>query len=142
MKSKAERINMLVENLLKEVRLPAGYFKVLNDFSFKDSTGEWDVPFKHGDILYMDPTRKTLQTWRASSSSWEPRDISFKSFIKPEVYRTFADNTFRVNPLDVKNKIVKPGENIEFKTTVGYFNNRAHAYNLSSDTKIRVQVID
>ena len=142
MKNKEERVNMLIEGLLKEVRLPAGYFKVLHDFSFKDSTGQWDVPFVHGELLYLDPTSKILKSWRATSESWQNRDISFKDLIKPEIYRTFSNNTFRVNPLDVRNKIVKPGQSVEFKTSVGNFMNRANAYNLAPDTKIRVIVVE
>jgi hypothetical protein len=149
MKNKQERVNLLVESLvgeikplLQEVRLPSGYFQVQNDFSFKDASGEWDVPFVHGDLVYVDPIHKILKIWSSTSRSWQIRNISFKEFIKPDVYRVFANSTFRVNPLDVRNKVVKPGQNVEFKTTVNNFANRVNAYNLDPDTKIRVVVIE
>ena len=147
-KSKELRIESLIrkvtstKTLKLEVRLPKGYFTASHDFSFKDPTGEWTIPFYYGDIIYLNPEHKIIKAWNKNTNTWISKDLSFKDLIKPDIYRIFSTNTIKMNPADVENKIVAHTTTTEFKTTVGSFASRVKALKLGPDTKIRVVVIE
>ena len=137
---KKERVKLLVEKILLEVRLPTGYFIVLKRFTVQASEKEWSTVFMQNEIVHLDPNNNTVKGWSVSNKTWNMKDISFIELRKQENYRIFTQNTRRLTDAEVKERGFSDA--VEFSTTVRAFPKRSEEFDLDPSTKINVKVVD
>lgn len=140
MRSRKERIKQLLESTLNEVRLPTGYFLILNRFTVQASDKEWATVFQTNEVVHLDPNNNTVRGYNPTLKRWNEKDISFSELRKPEQYKVFTDNSRRLTPAEVKERGFSDA--LEFSTTVRALPKRAVELDLDPGTKLNVKVID
>lgn len=137
---KKERIKLLIENVLLEVRLPTGYFLVLSRFTVQASDKDWSSVFMQNEIVHLDPNNNTVKGWSVNNKNWNNKDISFIELRRQENYRIFSSNTRRLTDAEVKERGFSAA--LEFNTTVRAFPKRSEEFDLEPSTKINVKVVN
>lgn len=136
--------------MINEVRLPQGYFKVVNTFSLPD--GEWDQMFNPGNIIEIDTVGKTIKNWAqlvnnttmSKSGKWQAEPFSYNKLMLPEFYNLFKINTKRLSAEETPSfaKKDKTKEEIQqFTTTVKRFNTKALEFGLEDADKVKVTIL-
>lgn len=138
--SNKERVKLLIESTLKEVRLPTGYFKILTRFIVKATAESWDTVFNTNEIVHLDPNNNTVKGWSELNRVWNNKDISFTELRKPEIYRIFSENSRKLTEAEIKEKGFMDA--LEFNTTVRAFPKRSSEFDLEPSTKINVKVLE
>lgn len=129
---------------INEVRIPKGYFKVINSFSLPGHDG-YDIVFNKDEILEIDPDNRTVKFYEKFRGIWKIKDILYNQLMLPEIYKVFKENSVKVDPADYTEftniKPQKDLDKIEFTTTVKNFPKKAAATGLDSSDKVKVETI-
>jgi len=143
-------INEFKQSIINEVRLPHGYFKVIDSFSLPD--GEWDQMFNPGNIIEIDTVNKLVKNWAqlvnnttmSKSGKWQPEPFPYNKLMQPEYYNLFKNNTQRLPAEETPSfaKKDKSKEEIQqFTTTVKRFNTKALELGLEDVDKVKVTIL-
>lgn len=139
-KTKQERVKILIEQTLKEVRLPTAYFIVTNRFRVMSNETGWDTVFMQNEIVKLDPENKTIKGFNPVSKTWDVKDISLNALRTPDQYKIFTQNTRKLTPAELRAKGFEDATN--FDTTVRAFPRRVEEFDLDPGTKINVKVVE
>lgn len=131
--------------ILNEVRLPKGFFKVVNSFTLPGK-GEWDAVFNKDEYLYLDSQNKDVLGYATQARTWRGKEVDFKYLLSPIGYQEFTKNIEKLDPSLVPNansltKQTKAAPK-EFTTVVGRVSKRLNDLNLDPSTKIKVSVLE
>lgn len=144
-------INEFKANMINEVRLPLGYFKVINSFSLPE--GEWDQMFNVDNVIEVDTVNKVINNWAqrvnnttmSKSGKWVATPFPYNKLMLPEFYKQFKENTIKLPAEAVPafaNKDKKDQAEIQqFTTTVKRFGNKASELGLEDSDKVKVTVL-
>lgn len=127
---------------INEVRIPTGYFKVLNNFSLPSNESEWSTTFGRGALLEIDPVNRAVKRYNENTGMFEPKDVNYIEFMKPNVYSSFKNNTIKLGPEQIKAEFpkakTKVSDKIQFTTSVKRFNKKAEEVGLEDGDKVKV----
>lgn len=137
---KQQRVKVLVERVLTEVRLPTGYFLVLARFMVRAQGSEWDSVFMTNEVVHLDPANKTIKGYSTVSKTWTVKDVSLDELRRPEIYKVFSQNTRKLTPAELQSKGFVDA--VSFNTTVRAFPRRVEEFDLEPDSKINVKVVE
>ena len=110
-----ERVKLLVEQTLNEVRIPTGYFIVTHSFILPSADKEWDINFIPNEIVHLDPANKVVRGYSPSNKQWKAKEISLVDLMQPNYYGIFKQNTKRLDPTEVKDKGAGYEDHIELR---------------------------
>lgn len=125
---------------INEVRLPQGYFKVINTFTLPDT--RWDVMFNKDNIVEIDTVGKSVKKWTNSTGDWTFKEYPYLDLMQPHLYKLFKDNTVKLAPEETPELTPKHAKDItQFTTTVKRFNKKAAELGLEDSDKIKVIIL-
>jgi hypothetical protein len=137
-----EKAKQLVEATLNEVRLPTGYFMVVQPFTLPSADKEWESVFGTGDTIKLDPASKSIKTLNKTNNEWNDKDISLLDLMQPQQYKIFASSVRKLTPEEVKELKGEPKTTAtEFTTTLRGLAKRTQELKLPLGTKIKVTII-
>lgn len=125
--------------LLKEVRIPRGFFLVLDSFNLPGFDG-WDIVFNKGEILSIEPDNKIINVYNNNKDNWIEKKINFSQFMQPNIYREFAQNVERLSQSEL-NKLTGQETSLKFTTTIRALDRRIKELDLDPSTRIKVEIL-
>ncbi len=125
---------------INEVRLPQGYFKVVNTFTLPET--RWDVMFNKDNIVEIDTVGKSVKKWTNSAGDWTFKNYPYFDLMQPHLYKLFKDNTVKLAPEETPEFTAKHAKEItQFTTTVKRFSKKAAELGLEDSDKIKVTIL-
>lgn len=124
--------------MINEVRLPMGYFKVIKGFMLPGKDN-FDVIFNKDKIIQINTETKQIFMWNTELNMWTECSIAYNELMNPALYAKFKENTVKIGTENLPRKA-----NIDataFNTTVRAFNRRAQEEGLTLDDKIKVVLL-
>ena len=132
---------------INEVRIPKGYFKATEHFVLpgkaipgSETAEVWDEAFTKGQIIDIDPEKRSVKVFNNTTRGWESKAIDYKKFMEPAFYAVFKNNTEPASSKDLEDK-VSHDTNLEFVTTIKNFKRRAQELGLTDATRLKIRVI-
>lgn len=131
--------NYIKENIINEVRLPNGYFKVINAFSL-EGEDKWDITFIENQFINIDTENKKINIWNNTLDKWVKAGIEYNELMKSNNYSIFKINTIRIDVTKLpKNASSLIDNDNTFTTTVKSFNKKANEEGLEPNDKVSVR---
>lgn len=128
------------ENVINEVRLPNGYFKVVNSFILKGED-DWDITFMENQIIQIDTENKKINNWNTTLEKWTKSGISYSALMLSQNYSIFKTNTIKIDINKLPKTAIPLDSGIHFTTTVKQFNKKADDEGLNPNDKISVKAL-
>lgn len=123
--------------IINEVRLPSGYFRILNQFMLPGADN-FDTVFNKNKIIHIDTENKKVLMWNSYNSEWNDCGVTYNQLMDQTLYNKFKANSVKVSLEELPKEI--PAKVFTFNTTVRAFNRRADDEGLEPDDKIKVVV--
>ncbi len=132
-------LNNTQENqAINEVRLPMGYFKVINGFMLPGKDN-FDIIFNKDKFIQINTETKQILMWSVELNKWTPCSISYNELMGQTLYAKFKENTIRIGAEKLPRGV--DVDSVAFNTTVRAFNKRAQEEGLTLDDKIKVVLL-
>lgn len=132
-----------MKQVLKEVRLPKSFFKVIRSFTFP-GVDDWDVAFNKDEYLYLDSSNKDVLGYVSFSHLWKKKGVKFSYLLSPQGYKEFTQNVIKIDSSQAPELpgVVKKKGPIEFTTTIKSIGRKLDDLDLEPSTKIKVAVLE
>lgn len=132
-----------MKQVLKEVRLPKSFFKVIRSFTLP-GIDNWDVAFNKDEYLYLDSSNKDILGYVVFTHLWKKKGVNFSYLLSPKGYKEFIQNVVRIDSSQAPELpgVVKKKEPIEFTTTIKSIGRKLDDLDLEPSTKVKVAVLE